>query len=75
MLALQTEINSYPPPFLGPDDSVMNRFDRGTLVNKVYRIVNTDAISLSEKVQGMVPDDVDVLVDENSNQIMVKSTV
>ena len=75
VLVLHTELPSIPPPVLGPDDPVLGRRDLGIQINKIYRILNTDAEAISEHIQSAVPDDTTVTVDANSNSIMVQATI
>lgn len=62
-------------PVIGPNESVLNRTDLGTMAEKVYRIRNSEAEALAEALGEVVPEYAKITVDENSNHIAVLGNI
>ncbi|MFN9992381.1 MAG: secretin N-terminal domain-containing protein [Phycisphaerales bacterium] len=58
-------------PVIGPDESVLNRSDMGTVVEKVFPLRNLTAENVGDMLKDVVPDFAKRSVDEESNQIAV----
>ncbi|MHC4415336.1 MAG: secretin N-terminal domain-containing protein [Planctomycetota bacterium] len=71
ILALLSEVKDFNPPVIGADESLLPRTERGIIVTKIYRVVNTDAEGLAEQIREAIPEDATLAVDGNSNQIML----
>lgn len=62
-------------PVIGPNESVLNRTDLGTMAEKVFRIRNSQAKALADALDDVVPEYAKITVDENSNHIAVLGNV
>ncbi|MCC6426771.1 MAG: hypothetical protein IT435_08105 [Phycisphaerales bacterium] len=60
---------------LGPDDSTLERRDRGTMAQKVYTLHNLTAEATGEMLKDTVPDYAKLTVDKESNQIGVMGNI
>ncbi len=69
------EIDRQDVPVLGPDESVLDRTDLGTIVEKVYALSHGTAENLGEILEDAVPDYATVSVDEESNQVVVRGNI
>lgn len=58
-------------PVLSPADDVLRRTDRGTVVIKIFSVVNANAEGIGDQVQETIPDYAKLTVDANSNQIVL----
>ncbi len=75
IIAMLSEMPDKPTPVFGPDDDLMGRTDRGTIITKIFSVKNTDAESLAEQLRDPMPDYASIAVDVNSNQILVLGDV
>lgn len=62
-------------PVVGPDTSVLSRPDLGTIVEKVFALRHASATNLSETLKDAVPDYALLIVDEDSNQVVVRGNI
>ncbi|MFI4882843.1 MAG: secretin N-terminal domain-containing protein [Phycisphaerales bacterium JB064] len=62
-------------PVIGPNESVLNRTDLGTMAEKVYRIRNSEADALADALGEVVPEYAKITVDESSNHIAVLGNI
>jgi len=62
-------------PVIGPNESVLERTDLGTMAEKVYRINNSEADTLAEALGDVVPEYAKITVDEASNHIAVLGNI
>lgn len=62
-------------PVIGPDDSVLNRTDLGTIAEKIYRLDHNTAENVHELLEDEFPDYALILPDVESNQIVVRGTI
>jgi hypothetical protein len=58
-------------PVLQSRVDVMNRTDRGTIVIKIFKLVNANAEIVGERIAEMLPDYASMSIDPNSNQIVL----
>lgn len=58
-------------PVLGPTVDVLSRTDRGTIVIKIFSVVNTNAENIHDRILDTMPDYATLTVDANSNQIVL----
>lgn len=70
-----TEVIKQDVPVIGPGESVLNRSDMGTIVEKVYALKHLTAKNVGEMLKDVVPDFAKRSVDEESNQIAVIGNV
>jgi general secretion pathway protein D len=71
-----TEINQLQPAkVLGPDVDVMPLSEIGSIVIKVFRIRNTKASQVYERLQDSLPSYASLQVDNNSNQIILEGDI
>jgi len=64
-----------PGLILGPDKDVMTMADSGQVLTKVFRVQNTKAQSVFDRIQGGLPTYAKADFDNNSNQIIVEADV
>ena len=62
-------------PVIGPNESVLDRTDLGTMAEKVYRIRNSEADALADALGEVVPEYAKITVDESSNHIAVLGNI
>ncbi|MFZ4573161.1 MAG: type II secretion system protein GspD [Phycisphaerales bacterium] len=70
-----TEIVRQDVPVVGPGESVLNRSDMGTIVEKVYALKHLTAKNVGDMLKDVVPDFAKRSIDEESNQIAVIGNV
>jgi general secretion pathway protein D len=70
-----SEIDKQDVPVLGPDESVLDRRDYGTIVEKVFRLENSTAEAMGELLEDGLPDYAKLTVDEESNQVAVMGNI
>ncbi|MCA9298087.1 MAG: hypothetical protein KDA28_03415, partial [Phycisphaerales bacterium] len=70
-----SEVNRQDVPVIGPDQSVLNRRDLGTIAEKVFALSSSTAKTLSELLEDSVPDYATLTADEESNQITILGTI
>jgi len=58
-------------PVLGPDISLLERMDKGTIVEKVFALAHASAENLGEILEDALPDYANMTVDTESNQIAI----
>ncbi len=66
-----TEIVRQDVPVIGPDASILDRRDRGTIVEKIFSLSNSSAENLGEILEDAIPDYATLTVDTESNQIAI----
>lgn len=69
------EITRQDVPVLGPDTSVLERQDLGTICEKVFRLRHTTAENYGEILKNSIPDYAKLTVDRESNQIAVMGNI
>ncbi|MEX2219381.1 MAG: secretin N-terminal domain-containing protein [Phycisphaerales bacterium] len=62
-------------PVIGSEESVLQREDEGTIVEKVFRLRNSNAKAYGDFLKNTVPDYAKITVDEDSNQIAVMGNI
>jgi len=75
IIGMLSEINLDNPTVIGPEVDIMERTDRGTIVTKIFAVKNTDAGELAEQLRDPLPDHATLVVDANSNQIIVMGDI
>ena len=70
-----TEIDRQDVPVLGPEESVLDRRDYGTIVEKVFGLSNSTAETMGDLLEDMIPDYAKLTVDEESNQVVVMGNI
>jgi type II secretion system protein D len=76
MLDLLAEVNKLQPiTVLGPEVNVYDQTEDGNICIKVFRIRNTKAQNVYDRLQDNVPDYAQVSVDNNSNQIIMEGDI
>lgn len=70
-----SEIVRQDVPVIGPNESVLDRTDYGTIAEKVYALRNSSAKTLQEMLKSAVPDYARLGIDEQSNQIIVLGNI
>jgi general secretion pathway protein D len=75
IIAVLSEIPRLTTPVIGPDEDIMSFTNRGAMVTKIFRVENTDAENIAEKLQDSIPDYGSMSVDANSNQIILLADV
>lgn len=69
------EITRQDVPVIGPSESLLNRADQGTIVEKVFTLRHNNAKNIGDVVKGSLPDFAKLTVDEQSNQIAVLGNI
>jgi general secretion pathway protein D len=62
-------------PVLGPQDNVLGREDRGTIVIKIFPVHKARAEGIGDQILEKFPDYATLTVDTNSNQIVVMGDI
>lgn len=62
-------------PVVGPEESVLNRTDLGTIVEKVYTLHHVTAKKFGDTIKGSLPEYAKLTLDEESNQIAVMGSI
>lgn len=75
VIGMLAEMPQENVPVVGPDEDIGDRTDRGTLIQKIFAVENTNADELSEQLMDNLPDHASLVVDANSNQIIVLGDV
>ncbi|CAG1003536.1 Secretin PulD [Phycisphaerales bacterium] len=65
------EVTKQDVPVIGPEWTVLNRSDLGTLVQKVFGLRHSSAKSMGDIIKNAVPDTAKLQIDEESNQVTV----
>lgn len=69
------EITRQDVPVIGPGESLLNRADQGTIVEKVFTLRHNNAKNIGDVVKGSLPDFAKLTVDEQSNQVAVLGNI
>lgn len=69
------EVSKHDVPVIPPTQSVLQRQDLGTLVQKVFSLRHSTAKNLGEIIKDAVPDFAKLTVDEESNQIAIMGPI
>jgi hypothetical protein len=69
------EITRQDVPVIGPDQSVLDRRDLGTFVEKVFRLRYNTAKKMGDVVKGGLPEFAKLSIDEESNQLSVLGNI
>lgn len=70
------DIQQVACPVFGPGTDIMERTDTGMIAEKVYQIANGKAKTISDQLQQkLLPRDVNIAVNEDSNQIVIRWTI
>lgn len=69
------EITRQDVPVIGPNESLLNRADQGTIVEKVFTLRHNTAKNIGDVVKGSLPDFAKLTVDEQSNQVAVLGNI
>ncbi|HMN95612.1 MAG TPA: secretin N-terminal domain-containing protein [Phycisphaerales bacterium] len=64
-----------PGVILGPDDSVLDRTDDGTIINKIFRLRVAKAQDVADQLGDLVPAYAKLKADVNTNQILFEGNV
>ena len=70
-----SEVTRQDVPVIGPETSVLERLDLGTMVEKVFSLKHSTAKNVGEILKPAVPDYAKLTVDEESNQIAVLGNI
>lgn len=69
------EIDRQDVPVLGPEVSVLDRRDLGTIVEKVFQLNHGSAANLGDLLDGIKPSFAKLKIDAESNQIVVMGNI
>ncbi|MCC6971980.1 MAG: hypothetical protein IT434_17350 [Phycisphaerales bacterium] len=69
------EITRQDVPVVPGDESLLERTDYGSIVQKVYSMRNASAKNVGELIKDNVPDFAKIMVDEQSNQLAVLGNI
>ncbi len=69
------EVTRQDVPVIPGDESLLERTDYGSIVQKVYTLRNASAQNVGELVKDNIPDFAKIMVDEQSNQVAVLGNV
>lgn len=75
MLRDLAEIDRQDVPVLGPDESVLNRTDLGSIVEKVFALRHGSAANLLEMLKDSKPGFAKMAADPESNQLIVMGNI
>ncbi len=75
MLRDIAEIVRQDVPVLGPDESSLARPDLGAIAEKVYGLRYSSAKSVGEALKDSVPDYAKLVIEEESNQVVVRGNI
>jgi type II secretion system protein D len=75
MLRDIAEIVRQDVPVIAPDQSTLERTDLGTIAEKVYALRNSSAKSVGEALKDAVPDYAKLVIEEESNQVVVRGNI
>ena len=64
-----------PGVVLGPEEDVMGMEDNGLFVTKVFRLKTATSTDVLERIQGLLPTDVKISADGDSNQILLSGDI
>ncbi len=69
------EVNRQDVPVLGPNQSVLERTDLGTMFQKVYAFHHSSVENIGDIIKDTLPDFAKYFVDVDSNQVVVMGNV
>lgn len=69
------EITRQDVPVIGPGESLLNRADQGTIVEKVFTLRHNNAKNIGDVIKGSLPDFAKMTIDEQSNQVAVLGNI
>lgn len=69
------EIVRQDVPVIAPDESTLERSDLGAIAEKVYALKYSTAKSVGEALKDSVPDYAKLVVEEESNQVVVRGNI
>ncbi|NOG55777.1 MAG: hypothetical protein HND57_15860 [Planctomycetes bacterium] len=70
------DIQQVACPVFGPRADIMSRTDTGMIGEKIFQIVNGNAKAISDQLQQkLLPRDVNIAINEESNQIVIRWTI
>jgi type II secretion system protein D len=75
LLRDQAEVDRQSLPVLGPDESVLDRADLGSVVQKVFLLRHGQAANLGEVLKPSIPDYAKLAVDADSNQLLITGPI
>jgi type II secretion system protein D len=75
MLRDVADIPKSDVPVIGPNESVLDRTDLGSLAEKVFALKHNTAKSLSDALKDKVPDYAKLAIDEESNQVLLMGNI
>jgi type II secretion system protein D len=70
-----SEITRQDVPVIGPDESVLDRTDPGTIVEKIFALRHASAENIGDIIDDSIPDYAKMFVDAESNQIVVMGNI
>jgi len=70
-----TEIVRQDVPVIGPEVSLLDRKDKGTIVEKIFALTSGSAENLGEVLEDALPDYAQMTVDPDSNQIAIIGSI
>ncbi len=65
------DISKMNPMVIGPDESVLNRTDMGSIAQKVFTLKYSQAEAYSDVLKNAIPDYAKLAIDKDSNRIAV----
>jgi general secretion pathway protein D len=69
------EVTRQDVPVIGPEASVLDRMDMGSMAEKVYQLRFNEAKKLGDVIKGALPDYAKLSVDETSNQLAIMGNI
>lgn len=75
LLRDQAEVDRQSLPVLGPDESVLDRVDLGSVVQKVFLLRHGLAANMGEVLRPSIPDYAKLAVDADSNQLLITGPI
>ncbi len=75
LLRDQAEVDRQSLPVLGPDESVLDRVDLGSVVQKVFLLKHGLAANMGEVLRPSIPDYAKLAVDADSNQLLITGPI
>lgn len=70
-----SEIDRMGVPVIGAENSVLNRTDLGSIVQKVFRLDHASSANLAEQLKNEIPTWAKIGIDSDSNQVFVTANV
>lgn len=69
------EVTRQDVPVIGPQASVLDRMDMGSMAEKVYQLKFNEAKKLGDVIKGSLPDYAKLSIDETSNQLAIMGNI